>query len=41
MNCESFSGNRSPEGIVPNTDIVWVSDSRVVAKGWKICPGKS
>lgn len=38
MNCDSFSGNRSPEGIVPFTDIMWVSDGRVVAKGWKICP---
>lgn len=41
MNCDSFSGNHSPQGIIPYTDIMWVSDGRVVAKGWKICPSSS
>jgi len=39
LNCRSFSGSESPAGVIPYTDIMWVSDVRVVAKGWKICPG--
>lgn len=38
MNCESFSGTKGPDNVVPRTDILWVSDGRVVEKGWKICP---
>ncbi|CAE7261969.1 TMPRSS9 [Symbiodinium necroappetens] len=39
LNCRSFSGHESPAGVTPFTDIMWVSDVRGVAKGWKICPG--
>ena len=39
LNCRSFSGKDSPAGVIPYTDIMWVSDVRGVAKGWKICPG--
>ena len=39
LNCQSFSGQASPAGVTPYTDIMWVSDFRGVAKGWKLCPG--
>ena len=38
MNCDSFSGNRSPEGIVPFTDIMWVSDGACRCKGLEDMP---
>mmetsp|Transcript_88816 Transcript_88816/g.108644 ORF Transcript_88816/g.108644 Transcript_88816/m.108644 type:complete len:417 (+) Transcript_88816:85-1335(+) len=40
VNCEPFSGDRSPSGIVPNSDIFWASDGSLTGVGWKLCPGK-
>eukprot|EP00929_Paragymnodinium_shiwhaense_P032385 TRINITY_DN1794_c0_g2_i1.p1 TRINITY_DN1794_c0_g2~~TRINITY_DN1794_c0_g2_i1.p1 ORF type:complete len:638 (+),score=123.19 TRINITY_DN1794_c0_g2_i1:107-2020(+) len=32
-----YSGTRSPNGILPTSDIVWYSDKSLTATGWKIC----
>lgn len=38
VNCESFSGKRSPNGVIPESDIFWTSDGSLTGEGWKICP---
>lgn len=40
VNCESYSGTRSPLGVVPESDIYWTSDGSLTSAGWKLCPGK-
>lgn len=40
VNCESYSGARSPGGVVPESDIYWSSDGSLTGAGWKLCPGK-
>eukprot|EP00928_Gymnodinium_smaydae_P032789 TRINITY_DN23662_c0_g1_i1.p1 TRINITY_DN23662_c0_g1~~TRINITY_DN23662_c0_g1_i1.p1 ORF type:complete len:836 (-),score=99.13 TRINITY_DN23662_c0_g1_i1:56-2563(-) len=39
VNGVSYSGGKSPQGVVPRGTITWSSDSTVGGQGWKICPG--
>lgn len=38
VNGNSYDGSTGPEGVVPNADIVWISDGSVTDSGWRICP---
>lgn len=38
VNCEAYSGNFGPEGVTPEQNILWESDTSIVSSGWKICP---
>jgi len=40
FNGQQYSGSHSPGGLVPETNLVWSSDSSQTAAGWKICPTK-
>jgi len=37
VNGERYAGRRGPEGVMPTTDLEWVSDDSKRGKGWKIC----
>jgi len=37
VNGVDYSGSTGPEGVVPTTDIHWVTDISVRARGWEIC----
>eukprot|EP00438_Fugacium_kawagutii_P010927 Skav211538 [mRNA] locus=scaffold352:473524:478241:- [translate_table: standard] len=39
VNCEAYSGARSPAGVVPTSDIYWDSDGSLTGAGWRLCPG--
>ncbi|CAJ1461092.1 unnamed protein product [Effrenium voratum] len=38
FDCKYFSGDRGPEGLVPQGAIAWSSDESVVSSGWRLCP---
>jgi len=38
VNCDSYSGTASPQGVTPVQNILWESDVSIASSGWKICP---
>jgi len=40
VNCDSYSGTASPQGVTPVQNILWESDGSIVSSGWKICPSR-
>lgn len=39
VNCKAYSGRDGPQGVIPDSNVYWLSDGSVNAPGWKICPG--
>ena len=38
FDCQAFSGDIGPDGIVPDASIHWASDHSIAGTGWRLCP---
>ena len=38
FDCQAFSGDIGPDGIVPDPSIHWAADHSIAGTGWRLCP---